>query len=568
VITAPITQLTFSDGTSVPVPAGGTVVIVGPNNSGKSVALRNIRDRLISGPREKSFVVTSLKVGKDGKSEELRQWLDSHCDYIMRDGVDCFSRPGANVVRFPELEKRWETGPPFRELGNIFTFFGAAEERLQAARGTDNRDLVNQAPTHPLHKLDHEPELERKIQEISRSAFGLPLTLNRLAGKRIYLHVGEVERKPIVIGEPEFFAYRDALTTLPLLEDQGDGMKSFIGLLLNMSVAHYPYVIVDEPEAFLHPPQATLLGRMMFDARREDSQLFLATHDVNILRGILEAGEENVTVIRITREGDTNPVKVLDSTEIRSLWSDPLLRYSEVLSGIFHQAVILCESDSDCRFYHSILDTLVEDETIPRRPEVLFTHCGGKHRMDSVARALNAVDVPVLVISDFDVLREEATIRGLVEAQQGDWSNFKRDWNILDSGLRTQRERKDVGAIKQRINELLEVAEKKSATEIDNKTVQEINRALKQRSRWDEAKDYGIKAIPQGEPSEACQRLLKGLAKFNIFPVPVGEIERFIQSASGHGGGWVADVHQRDLHRSAEANEAREFVCRVLATTE
>ncbi len=37
-----LTGLTFSDGTRIRVPQNAVVVIVGPNNSGKSVALQNI----------------------------------------------------------------------------------------------------------------------------------------------------------------------------------------------------------------------------------------------------------------------------------------------------------------------------------------------------------------------------------------------------------------------------------------------------------------------------------------------------------------------------------------------
>jgi hypothetical protein len=564
-ISAPVTKLTFSDETTLRVPPGGAVVIVGPYNSGKSVALRNIRDKLVSESAEKSRVIKELRVDKQGDTEDLRTWLETHCDVSLVDGSESYSRPGAGNVRFSELERRWTSGPPFRDLGKIFAFFGAAEERLKAAHGTDNRDVVKQAPTHPLHKLDRDSELEEKIRQISLSAFDLPLTLNRFAGRRIYLHVGEVEAKEMVPNGREFLEYRDRLSALPLLEEQGDGMKSFIGLLLNMAIAHYPYVIVDEPEAFLHPPQAISLGRMMFETRSDDSQLFLATHDVNILRGILEAGEENVTVVRITRDGDKNPAKVLGSSEIANLWSDPLLRYSEVLNGIFHQAVVLCESDADCRFYHSILDLLVDDKEILRRPEVLFTHCGGKQRMERVVRALRAVDVPVLVIGDFDILREESTISELAVTQGADWDQLKRDWSILDSAMRTSRSIKPIADVKKEVNEILDKAAQRPVAGVDTNTRRQIIQVLKQRSRWDEAKDSGLGAVPQGDASEATQRLLEALADIRIFPVPVGELERFIPSGTGHGSAWVADVHQRGLHKGEDARTARTFVRRVLS---
>ena len=38
---------------------------------------------------------------------------------------------------------------------------------------------------------------------------------------------------------------------------------SFMGLMVAVITANFPLIIVDEPEAFLHPPQARLLGRKL-----------------------------------------------------------------------------------------------------------------------------------------------------------------------------------------------------------------------------------------------------------------------------------------------------------------
>jgi len=46
--------------------------------------------------------------------------------------------------------------------------------------------------------------------------------------------------------------------SVPLVGDQGDGVRSFVGLLLDTMVS-MPIVLIDEPEVFLHPPHARLL---------------------------------------------------------------------------------------------------------------------------------------------------------------------------------------------------------------------------------------------------------------------------------------------------------------------
>lgn len=60
--------------------------------------------------------------------------------------------------------------------------------------------------------------------------------------------------------------------------------------------------------------------------------------------------------MRLTRNGEINHAAVLNEQDVKDLWSDPLLRYSNVLDGLFHDAVVLCESDSDFRYYQAVLD--------------------------------------------------------------------------------------------------------------------------------------------------------------------------------------------------------------------
>jgi predicted ATPase len=131
------------------------------------------------------------------------------------------------------------------------------------------------------------------------------------------------------------------LQRLPLVQHQGDGIRSFIGIMLTLVAASYPIVLIDEPEAFLHPPQARLLGRKLAAEARDRAQVIIATHSIDVLLGLLDADDASVTIARLTRQGDVNPVAVLSPDQLRELWRDPLLRYSNVLDGLFHRGVVL-----------------------------------------------------------------------------------------------------------------------------------------------------------------------------------------------------------------------------------
>jgi predicted ATP-dependent endonuclease of OLD family len=105
--------------------------------------------------------------------------------------------------------------------------------------------------------------------------------------------------------------------------------------MLAVRTAQYPIVLVDEPEAFLHPPQARLLGRKLATEGATGTQIVGATHDSDVLQGILDAQDVPVGVVRLVRDGNVNRASVLAPDDLRQIWRDPLLRYSNVLEGLF-----------------------------------------------------------------------------------------------------------------------------------------------------------------------------------------------------------------------------------------
>lgn len=151
-----------------------------------------------------------------------------------------------------------------------------------------------------------------------------------------------------------------------------------------------------------------------------ERQLFISTHSEDFLQGIIDAENKDVTIIRIDRKGSINEMSILNSAGIKEFWENPLLRYSDILSGLFHEKVVVCESDYDCLFYHAVLDAMCESED-EIAPDILFTHCGGKTRIKDVVKALKAINVPVVAISDFDLINHKQNFKGVTDALRIDW---------------------------------------------------------------------------------------------------------------------------------------------------
>jgi len=61
-------------------------------------------------------------------------------------------------------------------------------------------------------------------------------------------------------------------------------------------------------------------------------------------------------------------------------------------------------------------------------------------------------------------------------------------------------------------------------------------------NKWDGIKSTGIDKMTNLKARELLQGLTSDLNNQSIFLVPVGELENFVPSISGHGNAWVDKV--------------------------
>jgi hypothetical protein len=253
----------------------------------------------------------------------------------------------------------------------------------------------------------------------------------------------------------------------------------------------------------------------------------------------------------------------LSNERIKELWGDPLLRYSNILDGLFHESVVVCEADADCRFYSAILDATMagkSDDVI--RPDLMFTHCGGKARLPVVIRALREVDVPVRAVADFDVLSEEEPLKSIAESLGIDWSEIQPDWRLVKSAVDSKKPDLNTDEVRKEICELLSAV---TTTVFPPKVKTDIQSVLKRTSPWANAKLVGKAFVPSGDPSKACERLLSKLRVGGLHVVEVGELEGYVRTEGGHGPKWVNAVLTRELATDPELEAARRFVRALVA---
>ena len=551
-----VKSLTFNDGTVIDLNPDDIVVIVGPNNMGKSATLREIEQKVAS-PQSETIVLTDLKIDRIGSPNGLSIWLERTCHKQLDRNQPLnptFVRMGQSINHSQATSFWNQASDGLRNLTPFFFYRLTTEARLSAAKPAPNIRLTTDALSHPIHYMQVDDSVELRISKLFQQAFGHDLIVHRNAGNEVPLHCGS--RPSVDPGEDRVSVnYLHRLEALPTLDSQGDGMRAFVGILLHAFLVEHSCVLIDEPEAFLHPPQARLLARFLVEQELASRQIFLATHSGDILRGILDAGSKRVRVIRIQREGDKNIVAQLQQSEIEQLWNDPLLRYSNVLDGIFHHHVIVCESDGDCRFYSAIRDAMVDKGELPNS-DVMFVNSGGRDRLPTLVNALRRLNVKVAVIADFDSLNSDLIGR-IHQSLGGDWDAAKDEWRITKLAIEQKRPELQATELKERIGKVLE-----SVTQqyFPRDAVKEISGLLRKSTAWSTAKDQGMSFVPSGDATQACQLLMDKLKTSHLHVVPVGELEGWCRSVGGHGPGWVISVIEKNLASDPELEGARSFV--------
>ena len=549
-----VSKLVFNDGESVEIKNNDIVLFVGPNNAGKSQSLKDIYG--LSGAKCPTTVVSDIEIQK--YSGNLKHTLNHISTGQNQGKYTQYQIMGGVVNVFDHTEHSFLSTPYFEDFRQVFVANLDTSARLSICWPpvSINRDSPKQ---HPIHYAAFNATYRKWLGDSFKKAFGIDLVPNTQFGAAIPLCMGEPVKfiKEFEDEQTRLEAYADVLSTYPQVQDQGDGIKSFTGILLYLMLDYYCTYLIDEPESFLHPPQARIMGQIIGETLSDQQQAFISTHSEAVIKGLLETCPERLKIVRITRDGDKNHFSILNNDKFSEVWNDPLLKHSNIMSSLFHKTVVLCESDSDCQMY-SIIENHIKQKQ-GKYSEALFIHCGGKQRMAKVIAALKALNVDLRVVPDLDVLNDEEIFKGILEASGIDWTFIQSDYKIIVSQVQSgSREKINRVSAKTAINTILD---KSTDANLSTAEIKEIQETIKTASRWENIKKMGISAIPAGDATAAFGRLVTTIRAAGIHLVPVGELECFIKEVGNHGPTWVNNVLEKfpDLD-DAVYSKIKEFI--------
>lgn len=548
-----IKEITFNDGNKWKFNKDDIVLLVGPNNVGKSRTLKDLREDL-NDKSESKLLVKEVKYETTGFSEEqLRDYFErniaktSYGDYCV-----WIDENSSHIFDEQSFTNIWDEKIYYKAL---FSFL-STENRLGLTRpinfnlGVDNQNL------NIMRKLDIDSESIGKLNEALHSGFQKSVEVYE-----DYLD-GNMTKK-YKIGETNDICNaitsnrRDNLNKLKQFEDlhnQGDGIRNAVAVLASLIVNEHSLFLIDEPETFLHPPQARVLGKNIVRLS-EGKQLFISTHNIDFIRGVLEEDSSRVKIIKIDRYDNNNTFNSIDNDSIKKISNDRNLKYTNILNGLFYNQVVLCENESDCKFYSAVLD----HEFLAIYQNTLFCAVGGKEQFKKIVPLLKELNIEYKIIADIDLISNTDSLKQLlnsiesqcykrIEKQHKQFlENFEREMN---SQVKTQER------IKTEINEAFDVD-----IYMSPKVAERIKTILRDISSLKLLKSGGKNIIPQGDCMALFNEIKEFLIDYNIFILECGEIERFVPEVSGHGNTWVEKVFTNYADISTDVyDEARKFI--------
>ena len=551
-----IEKIKYNDETSIEFKSDDIVLLVGANNVGKSRTLKDLKDDLNDLSKPKVIVNEVIYKSSNFSSSQLKNYFEKNISrdswgnynvFIEENQSHCF-----NASSFTAITDE-------RQFYKVLFSFLSTENRLNITKPimfnttVDNRSLII------MKGLESDSESIKILNEVLQMGFE-----KSIDSYEEYIN-GTISKK-YKIGKSEEIASainsnrRDNLNLLKEMEDldsQGDGIRSAVAILASLIVNNHSLFLIDEPETFLHPPQARLIGKNIV-ALSKKKQCFISTHSIDFIKGVLEADSSRVKIIKIDRSENENKFNLVDNDSVAEIANDKNLRYTNILDGLFYDRLVLCENESDCKFYSAILENL--DLTIYQN--TLFCAVGGKDQFKKVVPLLKKLNIQYSIISDIDLINNKYNLKQLVNSIEFDCYNqidarhtkFIEEFEKgMNSQVKTQQD------IKTEINKMFN-----SDKYISDETVKTIKEILKNTSSFKLLKSGGKNILPQGECVILFNQLKDFLNEHKVFILECGEIERFVPEVSGHGNIWVEKTFAKynDLNHSIY-NEVKQFIKNV-----
>jgi len=516
-------------------------LIIGPNNSGKTVFLKEIYSCVdnisvsndskwinkvqIKSKNLKDVIKTLIPKVYDVDNFEMVRTLSDAGYKSFSTRSDIWNQPVFNESRqLPEGGAECEITKTLNQDSKWYFWRFVSDNlialedcgpRLGGPFNTTINNLLTEQQGNILNYLSLNKDILEEIKRNIREVFNIDIGFDNLQQGQKPLRVlpkekikGETNSREVALKWQK---------ESPLIETQGDGIKAYLKLVFSLLQPLKTIIFIDEPETFLHPPQRRALGTLVAKLVKErGKQLFIATHDSEFLRGILSSDVSNIKVFYLKRKENIFDYTVFSAKDIATLTQFKSNLYTErVLNSFFYVKTILCEDENDRVFYEGAsalyLWNLFQD--------VNFIGLNGRGEALKIFQKLHEFDLDVGVLVDIDFILDESFPLYISDTALKDkFEEFKRTFQSLEQRNIITRE---------------------------------------------EFKESGIQAIEKRAPQTTTnlKEILDGLFNYNIFIVPIGELESWTRDDLGRRWSLQGSLN---LVYSKTKRKLKKFLERIL----
>jgi len=365
---------------------------------------------------------------------------------------------------------------------------------------------LQSTPTNYLTKLFLDNTLRGQVRRIVYDAFSKYFVIDPTNPGRLRVRLAhraptsETEERSLSDASIKF--YKDTID----IQTASDGVRAYIGIITAIVAGDPRIILIDEPEAFLHPSLVGKLGKEISQLLRQTRKCFFAsTHSASFLMGCIQTGVP-LNIVRLTYNYNNPTARLLPTDKILPLMRDPLLRSSGVLSALFYDVVVVSEADADRAFYQEINERLLTEGRGRGIGGCLFINAQNKQTVWKIVRPLREMGIPVVGIVDIDTLNEGGH----------EWTR------VLNGAFVPQSSQSALHAFRQNVF--------KDLTDTDKNM-----------------KRSGGINILDGDKKESAQNLIDQLRDYGVFIVPGGELESWLKplNATGHGPQWLMSIFEK-----------------------
>ena len=532
-----VSKIEFNDGKTINIGEDDIVIFVGANNVGKSRILKEIRNDLFYNTSTNKILIKNIEYKNENFNDtKILTILSEHFlkeengNYnVYLDENTSFQVSGIGFT--PELSS------PYL-LYKIFYCFLSTESRLKLTLPIKENCIKDSFSFKIFRKLELNEEKLNMLNDNLFKIFDKKIEVYDL-DENFFGKSYKFGRKEEIddISQSNSRKAKQKLKKLENLHEQGDGIRSTVAILASLIVSTQSIFLIDEPEVFLHPPQARSLGNILVELSK-DKQCFVATHSIDFIKGLLETNSKRIKIIKINRNDNYNTFNILENGSVQEITNNNSLKYSNILNGLFYKKVVLCEDESDCKFYSFILENI--NSSIYQ--DTLFCGVGGKDRFKLIIPLLKKLNIEWCVIADLDLINNKDKLEDLMNSIE------EKEYNKVESEHKqflNLYPKENSKSIKNRKNIKAEIEKILDSDDLENITKEEyekIKLVIKDYSKFERLKQEGKCSIKSKECLENYNSIIKKLSSLGIHLVEVGELEKFIPEIKLKGNRWVEEV--------------------------